>query len=73
MNEMTESCAHLVDQLEQFVSHSHIDTHLSCSINSAFEVDEMLLNMTMAPQCQTTLRQSELACRLGVISSEKVT
>ena len=69
MDTMNESRAQLVDQLDHFVAHANIDHHLSCGINSAFEVDELLLQAANCGQEHHSLRQSELVRRLGMISA----
>jgi hypothetical protein len=71
MNNMTATCANQVAQLEHFLSHTHMDTHQSCTINSAFEVDELLLDRTITQKQRPCLKQTDLVCRLGMVSKDK--
>ena len=70
MGMLDQNSAIWTDELESYVQHAHIDTHISSCMSSALEVDELLLSSRVAPQAHDDVyfAHNQMALRLGIIA-----
>jgi len=73
MARLDRNRANWFQELDDFVTHSHIDTHVSSSISSSLEVDDWLIeyaaNEDTIQHSPDFLAHNAVALRLGIISA----